>query len=75
MELFRNELAGCTVISVAHRPEMEEYHTRKLSLRRTPAGVDASADAAQQRQRTLANLLRRGLRPRPSPDPLLPLSR
>ena len=75
MELFRNELVGCTVISVAHRPEMEEYHTRKLSLRRTPAGVDTVADEAQARQRRLATLLRRTLRPRPSPDPTLPIAR
>ena len=34
MELFRHELADTTVISVGHRPELEQYHTRKLSLRR-----------------------------------------
>ena len=74
MELFRHELAGCTVISVAHRPELEEYHTRKLSLRRSGTAADQGGDEATRRQRTLARLLRRGLRARPSPDPLSPLS-
>lgn len=75
MELFRNELANVTVVSVAHRPELEEYHSRKLSLRRTPSGTDLQATAEEdERSRTLARLLRRGLRPRPSPDPSMPIS-
>ncbi len=74
MELFRNELREATVISVGHRPELEEYHTRKLSLRRF-AGAEDHADEDNLRRRALGRLLRRSLRPRASPDPSTPVSR
>lgn len=73
MELFRHELANATVISVGHRPELEEYHTRKLSLRRHVSAEEA-ADHASLRRRKLAPLLRRSLRPRAPPDPSNPIS-
>ena len=73
MELFRNELCETTVISVGHRPELEEYHTRKLSLRRHVGAEDVS-DEDTARRRKLARLLRRTLRPRASPDPSHPIS-
>ena len=72
MELFRDELAAATVISVGHRPELEEYHNRKLSLRRFASAGPSDTD--RDRQRRLAGLLRRTLRPRPSPDPSHPIS-
>ena len=72
MELFRHELSAATVISVGHRPELEEYHTRKLSLRRQAS--EGASDAERARRRKLATLLRRSLRPRPSPDPSHPVS-
>ena len=74
MELFRNELKEATVISVGHRPELEEYHTRKLTLRRF-AGTEEADDKETLRRRALARLLRRTLRPRASPDPAAPVSR
>ena len=74
MELFRNELQEATVISVGHRPELEEYHTRKLSLRRF-AGADDAEDEENLRRRALGRLLRRTLRPRATPDPSAPVSR
>jgi len=73
MELFRHELANATVISVGHRPELEEYHTRKLSLRRHVSAEEA-ADFESLRRRKLAQLLRRSLRPRAPPDPSQPIS-
>ena len=73
MELFRNELCETTVISVGHRPELEEYHTRKLSLRRHVGAEDVSNEDTARR-RKLARLLRRTLRPRASPDPSHPIS-
>ena len=73
MELFRHELANATVISVGHRPELEEYHTRKLSLRRHVSAEEA-ADFESLRRRKLAQLLRRSLRPRAPPDPSNPIS-
>ena len=74
MSLFRNELSRCTVVSVAHRPELEEYHHRRLSLRRHGTSVDLHAAEQGVRNRRLARLLRRTLRPRPSPDPAQPMS-
>ena len=69
MELFRNELAGVTLISVAHRAELEDYHDRKLMLhRQAERGGDGGGEETGRRAR-FARLLRRSLRPRPSPDP------
>ena len=73
MELFRHELKDTTVISVGHRPELEQYHTRKLTLRRHQSTEDLDA-LASERQRQLSRLLRRTLRPRATPDPSHPIS-
>ncbi len=67
MEIFRHELADATLISVGHRPELVEFHTRKLSLRRF-AG-EGSTELDSQRRRKLAQILRRTLRPRATIDP------
>lgn len=75
MELFRHELAGVTLVSVGHRPELADYHERQLTLRRGPGGADLESDEALARQTELGELLRRGLRPRPSPDTSAPISR
>jgi vitamin B12/bleomycin/antimicrobial peptide transport system ATP-binding/permease protein len=69
MELFRDSLAHVTLISVAHRSELEEYHDRRLTLHRQATRVAISDEAELARSRRLAGLLRRTLRPRPSPDP------
>lgn len=69
MELFRKELVGATLISVGHRTELEDYHSRKLTLHRNATGVEMEDGADAQRSHRLAGLLRRSLRPRPSPDP------
>ena len=74
MMLFQEELSGTTVISVGHRAELEAFHTRKLTLRRHAMTEEPSEETAQRR-RKLAGILRRGLRPRASPDPTQPLSR
>jgi vitamin B12/bleomycin/antimicrobial peptide transport system ATP-binding/permease protein len=69
MELFRGELDHVTLISVGHRVELEDYHERKLTLHRHATRVEMSADEDIKRGRRLSGLLRRSLRPRPSPDP------
>ncbi len=69
MELFRNELGKVTLISVGHRVELEDYHDRKLTLTRRATGVEMQTGEASQHGHRLAGLLRRTLRPRPSPDP------
>ncbi len=39
LSLFEDELAGSTVISVGHRPGLERFHERKITLVRRPAGA------------------------------------
>jgi putative ATP-binding cassette transporter len=66
MALLRgDELSGCTVITVGQGPELEEFHDRTLTLTRRETGVQMSGGKPGGR---LAGLLRRSLRPRPSPD-------
>ena len=37
--LFENELSAATLISVGHRPGLEDFHERKITLERRPAGA------------------------------------
>jgi len=70
MELFRHELRDVTLISVGHRPGLEEFHERKLTLQREPSQARRQTSMRKRRgARLLSRLLRRSLRPRPSPDP------
>lgn len=39
LELLQSELAPATVISVGHRPGLEEFHERKITLAMRPAGA------------------------------------
>jgi putative ATP-binding cassette transporter len=73
MELFRNELSTCTVISVGHRAELVEYHERTITLTLHRGGARLSAGPERPRRPGLSGLLRRALRPRPSPDASAPL--
>ena len=73
MSLFQDELEGTTVISVGHRPELESFHTRKLTLRRQVMNEEPSESTLANRRR-LGRLLRRTLRPRATPDPSHPVS-
>jgi len=74
MDLFRTELTDATLISVGHRTELEDYHDRKLTLHRNAKGVEMDDGAAIQRKHNFAGLLRKTLRPRPSPDPASAIS-
>jgi putative ATP-binding cassette transporter len=62
MELFRNELGACTVISVGHRAELVEYHTRTLTLTRHITGVTMSSRDHVPRKALFTGLLRRPVR-------------
>lgn len=44
MQLLRERLPGLTLISIGHRPELETFHERKLTLERAPAGARIVAD-------------------------------
>jgi putative ATP-binding cassette transporter len=39
MELLTTELGATTIVSVAHRPELEVFHSRKITLDRQPGGA------------------------------------
>ena len=39
LKLFEDELASATIISVGHRPGLEDFHDRKIMLERRPAGA------------------------------------
>jgi putative ATP-binding cassette transporter len=72
MSLFRDELAGSMLISVGHRPGLEEYHDRIIVLERQARGAEVT-EPGKRRLRGIAgrlgDILKRSLRPRPSPDP------
>jgi putative ATP-binding cassette transporter len=77
MRLFTEELAGATIVSIAHRPGMDAFHDRTLTIemstggarlvtkRRRPPPREAPVprEAPMQREaRRLANLMLRRLR-------------
>jgi putative ATP-binding cassette transporter len=39
LRLFDEELNAATLISVGHRPGLEDYHDQKITLERRPAGA------------------------------------
>lgn len=43
LSLFDDELAQATLISVGHRPGLEEYHDQKITLERRPAGAQMTS--------------------------------
>src|SRR5471030_3108380 len=44
MQLLIDEMAGLTIISVGHRPELEQFHSRKLMLERRVGGAKLVSD-------------------------------
>ncbi len=44
MDFLKNELVEATVLSVGHRPGLEAWHTREISLVRAPGEVHAHAE-------------------------------
>lgn len=46
MKLLSDEMEGLTIISVGHRPELEQFHSRKLTLERRPGGAKLVSDIA-----------------------------
>ena len=59
MELFRDELVACTVISVGHRPELLDYHDRVLTLTRHERGVTMTARIETAMTGRISRLLQR----------------
>jgi putative ATP-binding cassette transporter len=44
MRLLNKRLPGLTLISIGHRPELESFHERKLTMESAPAGAQIVAD-------------------------------
>jgi len=44
MELLTKELRATTIVSVAHRPELEAFHDRKITLERQREGAKFVTD-------------------------------
>jgi vitamin B12/bleomycin/antimicrobial peptide transport system ATP-binding/permease protein len=67
MELLNKELKDVTIISVAHRPELEAFHSRKIVLERRKGGARLVSDVdlikRPGRKRLLNRWLRRSRRP------------
>ena len=59
MGLFREELAGATIISVGHRPGLEEYHDRKITLHREETGARITSRRLLRRGTVADSLMRR----------------
>src|SRR3954451_2201727 len=68
MELLTRELPKATVVSVAHRPELEAFHSRKIVLERGKGGAKLVSDIDLIPRRGKRHLLGRFLRSRkPAP--------
>jgi putative ATP-binding cassette transporter len=61
MQLLIDEMAGLTIISVGHRPELEQFHSRKLMLERRVGGAKLVSDITLFRQPEKPRLIRRWL--------------
>jgi putative ATP-binding cassette transporter len=49
MAAIAKELPGATIISIGHRPELEAFHDRKLTIARKPGGAIIVADTPIRR--------------------------
>jgi vitamin B12/bleomycin/antimicrobial peptide transport system ATP-binding/permease protein len=48
LALFEEELKGASVLSIGHRPGLEEFHTRTLHIRKTGEGAILLARSPNQ---------------------------
>jgi putative ATP-binding cassette transporter len=73
MELLNKELKKVTIISVAHRPELEAFHSRKIVLERRKGGARLVSDIdlikRPGRKRLLNRWLRRSRKPQKRTPP------
>jgi putative ATP-binding cassette transporter len=61
MEMLTEELNATTIVSVGHRPELESFHSRKITLERRKGGAKFVSDVElyPARERLIRRLLRR----------------
>jgi putative ATP-binding cassette transporter len=67
MEMLIHELTEVTLISVAHRAELEAFHTRKITLERRKGGAKLVSDIDLGKRKSRRSLLVRLLRQRKRP--------
>ncbi len=61
MKLLTDELATTTIVSVGHRPELEQFHDRKITLERRRGGAKLVTDVELVPRPRPRKLLRRWL--------------
>lgn len=61
MKLLSEEMKGLTIVSVGHRPELEQFHSRKLTLERRRGGAKLVSDITLIQQPDKPRLIRRWL--------------
>ncbi|TIN18418.1 MAG: ATP-binding cassette domain-containing protein, partial [Mesorhizobium sp.] len=64
MEMIVHELPKVTIISVAHRAELEAFHSRKITLERCEGGAKLVSDIDLLQRKRRRNLLERFMRRR-----------
>lgn len=62
MKLLSEAMEGLTIISVGHRPELEQFHSRKIVLERHSGGAKLVSDIELVPARHLGSILGRWLR-------------
>ena len=67
MDMLLKELPKATVVSVAHRAELEAYHSRKITLERRKGGAKLVSDIERIPRKGKRRLLGRFLRNRAPP--------
>ncbi len=67
MALLTEQLAGTTVVSVGHRPELEAFHSRKIVLERRRGGAKFVTDI-QLVRKPPGRLIKSWLGPRRQPS-------
>lgn len=67
MQMVIDELPEVTILSVAHRAELEVFHSRKITLERREGGAKLVSDIDLIKRKRKRNLLSRVLEKRRSP--------
>jgi len=62
MKMLSEEMEGLTILSVGHRPELEQFHSRKLTLERKSGGAKLVSDILLVNQPGQPHLINRFLR-------------
>lgn len=63
MKLLNEELKKATIVSVAHRPELEAFHSRKIILERRKGGARLVSDIDLIKRPSKRRLIHRFLKP------------